>query len=216
MEQGINILALSDHNCCRNLPTFKEACELCSIMPVFGMEVNTIEDTHILALFGNLDDAMEFGTFIETLLPEINNDPKLFGNQLVVDIEGNIKETYKKSLLTTCGISIEDLVSEVLSRDGLVIPAHIDKGANSILCNLGFLPDLPFSALEAIQPKKHKDIYKQTILTGSDAHYLQHVGRRACQLELPSIDWEGLKQGLLDGHVFYKGDFQQESTEKAT
>ena len=209
MEQGINILALTDHNCGKNLTTFKEACQLCSIMPVFGMEVNTIEDTHILALFGNLKDALAFSCFIEALLPPIDNDPLLFGNQLVVDIEGTIVEQYKKSLLTTCGISIEDLVDEVLSRDGLVIPAHIDKEVNSILANLGFLPSLPFSAIELIKPHQHQGEFSYTMTTGSDAHYLEHVGRRSFQLEVPSLDWEGLKEGLRQGTIYYKGQFKQ-------
>ncbi|NBK24358.1 MAG: PHP domain-containing protein, partial [Spirochaetia bacterium] len=48
MEQGIQILALTDHNCGRNLPTFAQACELCSILPLFGMEITTVEEVHVL------------------------------------------------------------------------------------------------------------------------------------------------------------------------
>lgn len=203
MEKGINILALTDHNCTRNLEPFEQACNLCSILPIFGMEVNTIEDVHVLTLFKNIKDAQEFGYYVETLLPDINNDPKLFGNQNIVDIEGNILSTFKKSLLTTCGISLEDVVSECLSRDGLVIPAHIDKKANSILANLGFLPDLNYSALEALFPKNIKETFNKTIVQGSDAHYLEHVGRRYCFLEVEEISYEGLKQGLIDGKVSY-------------
>lgn len=204
MEKGINILALTDHNCSRNLGPFKEACELCDILPIFGLEVNTIEDVHVLALFKNLSDAHEFGFFIETLLPDIDNNPRIFGNQNIVDIEGNIISTFKKSLLTTCGISLNDVISECLSRDGLVIPAHIDKKANSILTNLGFLPDLEYSALEAIRPQDIKETYGKTIIQSSDAHYLEHIGRRYCYLEVEEVSYEGLKQGLKDGKVSYK------------
>ncbi len=203
MEKSIDILALTDHNCTRNLEPFGQACELCQILPIFGMEVNTIEDVHVLTLFKNIEDAQEFGFYIETLLPDIKNDPKLFGNQNIVDMEGNIISTFKKSLLTTCGISLEDVISECLSRDGLVIPAHIDKNANSILANLGFLPDLDYSALEAIRPSQIKERYNKTIIQSSDAHYLEHVGRRSCFLEVEEISYEGLKQGLIDGKVSY-------------
>lgn len=204
MEQGINIIALTDHNCTRNLPPFKEACDLCGIMGLYGLEVNTIEDVHILTLFKDLEDAMEFGFFIETLLPNIENKPTLTGNQNIVNMEGEITGIFKKSLLTTCGISLEDVVSETLSRDGLVIPAHIDRSVNSILATLGFLPDLPYSALEARNPSSIKDSKGLTILTSSDAHYFENIGDRACYLEVPEISFEGLKQGLIDGHVSYK------------
>jgi hypothetical protein len=204
MEKGIDILALTDHNCSRNLEPFQEACELCQILPIFGMEINTIEDVHVLSLFKTLNDAQEFGFYIESLLPNIKNDPRLFGNQNIVDIEGNIISTFEKSLLTTCGITLEDVVSETLSRDGLVIPAHIDKKANSILANLGFLPDLDYSALEAIRPQDIKETHNKTVIQGSDAHYLEHIGRRFCYLEVDEISYEGLKKGLIDGKVSYK------------
>ena len=191
MEKSIDILALTDHNCSRNLDSFKEACEICGIIPIFGIEVNTIEDVHVLTLFKEIDDAKEFGFYIETLLPNIKNDPKLFGNQNIVDMEGEIIDTFDKSLLTTCGISLEDVVNECLSRDGLVIPAHIDKGANSILSNLGFLPDLNYSALEAIRPFDLKQTYNKTVIQGSDAHYLEHIGRRSCFLEVFELSYEG-------------------------
>jgi PHP family Zn ribbon phosphoesterase len=203
MEQGIQILALTDHNCTRNLPAFSEACELCGIMGLYGIEVNTIEDVHVLVLFEKLHDAMEFGSFIEFLLPPIKNNPKLFGNQNIVNLEGEVTGTVEKLLLSTSGISFNDVIEEGLSRDALVIPAHIDRNANSALSTLGFLPDLPYSAVEAIRLPVDAQTYGKTILTGSDAHYLQHVGRRACYLEMPNLSFASLKLGLASGKISY-------------
>jgi PHP family Zn ribbon phosphoesterase len=204
LEQKIDIIALTDHNCTKNLKTFKEACDLCNIMGLFGIEVNTVEDVHVLSLYDNIKNAIEFGSLIEALLPNIYNKPKLLGNQNIVNLEGKIIGIYEKSLLTTCGMSLEDVVSETLSRDGLVIPAHIDRSVNSILATLGFLPDLPYSALEAIHPHNIKDSKGLTILTGSDAHYFENIGDRSCYLEVPELSYEGLKTGLRDGRVSYK------------
>ncbi len=97
LEQGINIIALTDHNCTKNLPAFKQACELCQIIGLFGLEINTIEDVHVLSLFENLEDALAFGAFIEALLPAIDNNPKLFGNQNIVDVSGEIIGTFTRS-----------------------------------------------------------------------------------------------------------------------
>ncbi|MFA6688815.1 MAG: PHP domain-containing protein [Sphaerochaetaceae bacterium] len=203
MEQKIDILALTDHNCGRNLPAFAEACELCGIVGVYGMEVNTIEDVHVLALFAHLDDAMDFSSFIEYLLPDIPNRPDLFGNQLIVDIEGKTTGVFEKSLFSTSGISFSDLIEEVLSRDGLVIPAHIDRPSNSAVANLGFLPDLPYSAVEAVKVPTEHEVWGKTVIQGSDAHFLSHVGKRNCRLEVPQRSFQGLKQGLSEGIVVY-------------
>jgi len=204
MEQGIQILALTDHNSARNLPAFKEACELCSIMPLFGIEVTTIEEVHVLTLFEKLEDAMQFGSFIEFLLPPIKNDCRLFGNQLVVNMEGEVLETVEKLLISTSGISFSDVIEEALSRDALVIPAHIDRFANSALANLGFLPNLPYSALEAIRLPVEAETYNKTILTASDAHRLEEVGRRSCYLEMEELSFEALKTALDRGLVTYR------------
>ncbi len=204
MEQGIGLLALTDHNSGRNLPTFKEACKLCSVMALFGIEVTTVEDVHVLTLFEKLDDAMQFSSFIEFLLPPIKNNPRLFGNQLVVNLEGETTETVEKLLISTSGISFGDVVEEALSRDALVIPAHIDKPANSALANLGFLPNLPYSALEAITLPVRAETYNRTILTASDAHRLEEVGRRSCYLEMEELSFEALKAALERGLVTYR------------
>ncbi len=204
MEQGIGILALTDHNSARNLPAFKEACELCSIMALFGIEVTTVEDVHVLTLFEKIEDAMQFGSFIEYLLPPIKNNPRLFGNQLVVNVEGEVLETVEKLLISTSGISFSDVIEEAISRDALVIPAHIDKGANSVLTNLGFLPDLHYSALEALRIPVKAETYNKTILTSSDAHRLEEVGQRSCYLEMDEISFEALKASLRLGLVTYQ------------
>lgn len=204
MEQGIHILALSDHNSTRNLPAFKEACELCSIMPLYGIEVTTVEEVHVLCLFESIEDAQAFGTFIEFLLPPIQNNPRLFGNQLVVNLEGEVIERVDKLLISTSGISFSDVVEEALSRDALVIPAHIDRYANSVLANLGFLPKLSYSALEAIRLPVEAETYNHTIITGSDAHRLEEVGRRACYVHMEEISFEALKASLRTGFVEYR------------
>ncbi len=204
MEQGIQILALTDHNCARNLPAFEQACVLCSILPLFGIEVTTIEEVHVLTLFPRLQDALEFGTFIEFLLPPIKNDARLFGRQLEVDLEGNIISEVEKLLASSSNLSFSDVVEEALSRDALVIPAHIDRFANSVLANLGFLPDLPYSALEAIHIPVGKDTKGKTVLTGSDAHSLEQVGRRSCFIELEEISFDALKRALPLGKVQYR------------
>jgi 3',5'-nucleoside bisphosphate phosphatase len=201
MEKGIEILGLSDHNCGRNLPAFCSACETCGIVPIMGIEVNTIEDVHVLGLFGNLDDAMDFSRFIEFLLPDIPNRPDLFGEQLIVNEEEEVTGVFPKNLIGTCGISFSDLVEEVISRDGLIIPAHIDRYAFSVKASLGFLPDMHYSAVEVLKVPPEMEVLNNTVIQGSDAHYLKEVGRRSCRLDLEELSFEGLKEGLRKGKV---------------
>ena len=200
LDAGIDILALTDHNSTRNLPAFAEACEIAGITAIFGLEVTTVEEVHVLALFEHLRDAMEFGEFIEFLLPDIRNVSQLFGDQLIVDLAGEVVGELEKSLYGAADISFENLIEEVLARDGLAIPAHIDRPSNGVLSNLGFLPEIRYSALEAIRIPVMCQTWGNPIVQGSDAHIIEHIGRRFCYIESETRDFQGLK-GALEGHA---------------
>jgi PHP family Zn ribbon phosphoesterase len=182
-DQGIDILALTDHNTGRNLGSFKEACEIVEITPIFGIEITTNEEIHLLALFENLDEAQKFSLYIENLLPKIPNTPKLFGNQIISDLTGENSEELTVMLSNACDISFDALVEEILNLGALAIPAHIDRPSNSVIGNLGFIPPLNYSAVEsiAIPPIVNTDMW--ATIQGSDAHYIEHIGRRRCFIE---------------------------------
>lgn len=203
LDAGIDMVALTDHNSTRNIPAFAEACSIAGIVGVFGLEVTTIEGVHVLALFGDAQHAVEFGLYIESILPPYKNMSHIFGDQLIVDVGGEVQGEVEKSLYGAASLSIDDLVDQVLQEGGLVIPAHIDRQADSLLANLGFVPDLPYSAIEAIRIPCHADVHGKTVVQGSDAHCLEHVGRRRCFAELQSLDVAGLRHALQTGSISY-------------
>ena len=45
---GLNIMALTDHNSCKNCPAFFKAAERHNITAVAGMELTTAEDIHVV------------------------------------------------------------------------------------------------------------------------------------------------------------------------
>ena len=57
---GLQLLALTDHNSCKNCPAFMDACRQYGIVPVPGMELCTAEEIHMICLFASLDDALAF------------------------------------------------------------------------------------------------------------------------------------------------------------
>ncbi|MFA5514142.1 MAG: PHP domain-containing protein [Sphaerochaetaceae bacterium] len=202
-ERGIDIVALTDHNSARNLEPFSEACEIVGITGIYGIEVNTIEDIHLLALFEHLNTALEFGLYIESILPKVKNNRRLFGNQLITDIAGNIIQEWQQFLYAAANASFDQLVKKILDWGGLAIPAHIDRPSNSVIANLGFLPKLPYSALELIvyPPTVETDSY--TVIQGSDAHYINHIGRRCCFIESEKEGFVALKDAFATTSVSF-------------
>ncbi len=200
--RGIDILALTDHNSTRNLPAFAVCCRRAGITPVFGLEVNTFEEVHVVCLFRELGQAEKFGNLIEASLPDIANDPDIFGDQVIVDPDEQVLGFVDVSLFSSSSISFFDLVPLVLDRGGLVIPAHIDRPANGAVSQLGFLPDLPYSAVESLSLPPTAEVYSNTVITGSDAHYPASIGRRSFFISgYTEPTFDNLSSALRDGHV---------------
>ena len=183
-EKGIDILGLSDHNSTDNLKAFAEACKIVDLIPFFGIEVTTIEEVHVLVSFQHIAPALAFGSWVNDHLPYYPNNEKLFGRQLIYDEEGNQTAEVEQMLATATTLGFEEVIDKALRKGALAIPAHIDRGSNSVLSNLGFLPELPYSAIEVVTPRSEFEELGYPVLTGSDAHRFEEVGIRSCVIEL--------------------------------
>lgn len=202
-EKNIDIVALTDHNSTLNLKPFSEACEIVGITGIYGLEVNTIEEIHLLALFKEVEVALEFGYYIDTLLPKIKNNRRLFGNQIISDLSGEVISEHEQFLYAAANASFDQLIETILEWGGLAIPAHIDRPSTSVFSNLGFLPDLNYSALESILYPPVVDTKDYTVIQGSDAHFLEHIGRRCCFIESEKEGFEALKDAFENKRVSF-------------
>jgi len=193
---GIDILALTDHNTARNMPAFDRCCRKIGIMPMYGIEVTTEEEVHVVCLFEQLRTAVSFGSFIESLLPDIHNVPDLFGDQVYVDYQETILGEIEKSLLQSTNMPFAQLIDEVYSWDGMVIPAHVDRPSFSAVSQLGFLPDLPYTAVESVRIPCPYEVYSNPVITNSDAHCLDNMGQRSWRIELEELSFSAVRQAL--------------------
>ncbi len=197
---GISLLGLSDHNSTRNLPAFDVCCTNQGIFPLCGIEVTTREEVHVTCYFETLKTAQHFGRFIESLLPDIPNSPDLLGDQVYVDSREHILGEVEKSLGQAADITFEQLLEEVHGLNGLFIPAHIDRPYFSVSSQLGFLPDLPYDAVESIRVPSAIDTYQNNVITNSDAHYLDGMGRRSWQIEISEYSFTAISAALESGN----------------
>ena len=70
---GLQIIALTDHNTTKNCPSFFKAAKTYGLIPVAGMELTTAEDIHAVCLFRDLESAMDFDTFVDSRRIKIKN-----------------------------------------------------------------------------------------------------------------------------------------------
>jgi len=182
--KGLDIIGITDHNTTRHCELISRLAVEKGIFVMQGAEVTTKEEVHCLAFFENTDALKTFQEFLDTNLPDIPNDPEIFGYQVQVDENEIIIFEEKKLLINAISKTMKEVEVFVHNLDGLFIPAHIDKMKNSIYSQLGFLPeDLIADALEVSRissPEKfsagHPEINRFSLIRSSDAHYPEHIG----------------------------------------
>jgi hypothetical protein len=183
-ERGIGILALTDHNAALNCPAFSIACGREGVVPLFGVEASSLEEVHVLCIFGTVEQALDFGELLKARLPRSSYDPAKLGDQAVVDADDDVLELPDYYLGGATQLGFDELCLEAARRRALVIPAHVDRPMFSVSSQLGFLPAGPYDAVEAIREPPESLRRGLPLVSGSDAHYPEHIGRRAFALDL--------------------------------
>ncbi len=199
-ELKIDAAAITDHNSALNCRAFGSCCREFGILPLYGIEVTSIEEAHILCLFETAEQAEKLGSIIYERLPDIPNKPEKFGDQVYVDENENIIGEVEKYLVSAAEISIDDLFKLVTEDDGLFIPAHIDKPVFSIPSQLGFLPPIHYSALETVTLPCPVETAEHTLIQNSDAHYPDDIGCRYTVYEADSVSFNSIRNAIKNGN----------------
>lgn len=180
---GLQVVALTDHNSCKNCEPFLKACEFYGILGIPGMELTTQEEVHVVCLFENLSDAIRFDGYVYDHLLNIKNEEEIFGKQQIMNEDDEEIGRVEKLLINATDIGFENVYDLVSSYNGIMIPAHLDKSSTSLISQLGFIP--PDSKFRTAEVKDMKNLhmlrrtnpYLETckIITDSDAHYVKDI-----------------------------------------
>lgn len=188
---GLQAIALTDHNTTGNCAALKEAAEQYGLTVLFGMELTTAEEVHTVCLFPDGASAGQWEAYVRSKLMKIENNPDIFGRQLLMDAKDHVLGEAPYLLINATEIAFEEVFEPVEQLGGVAFPAHVDKAANSLLSNLGFVPpDSRFTVAEISRPAETDPLFEQhpyfktcKILTDSDAHYLPDISRAIHQIE---------------------------------
>ena len=190
-EVGLHIIAITDHNMVENSLYAHEIGKKIDLHVLFGMELQTLEEIHLLAIFDNFEHALSLQDKVYKLLPDIRNDADYFGDQVVVNEENEIVRFEDRLLLNSAQISVTAASLWIKSHGGLCIMSHIDRQTFSIISQLGYIPDdLTCDALEIRNKERIAELLPLIMckdvpfVSFSDAHYLTDIGKRRINLDL--------------------------------
>lgn len=181
----LDIIAVSDHNTCKNLRSVEKVADAAGLIFLPGMELETAEEIHVLCLFGCVENAIKFeNEVVVPALPPVKNNERIFGRQVLYDELDNEIGIEDRYLINATTIGIDAVWSLVRDYGGIAIPAHIDKQTKSLISVLGMTDvSMNFRVFELSKnaPENYQD--NQFSLKGmdygyisnSDAHYLYDI-----------------------------------------
>jgi PHP family Zn ribbon phosphoesterase len=209
---GLDLVALTDHNSCKNCEAFLAAAKQFGILAIPGMELCTSEEVHVLCYFPCLEDAMAFDAFVESHLPPGENRADIFGNQYIYNKDDELAGELSCLLIERSSLSFFELYDIVPRFHGIFGPAHLDRTSNSLISNLGFVPPNSTFPFAEIKDARYTDQYKAwnpylnkcRIIYDSDAHYLDRINEPINKLPVNSKNIESVLETLADPGIVYQ------------
>ncbi len=185
----LDIIALSDHNTCGNVAVVSELAKKAGLIFLPAVEVETMEEIHVLCLFPTVENALQFEQqILRPSLPDIENDERIFGKQIIMDINDEVVSTDKRYHINATTIDIDNIAKIVGEFGGVAVPAHIDKSSKSLISMLGMADkSMGFNTFELSKNAPEDYVQNEfslknenySYIHNSDAHYLTDIFERA-------------------------------------
>ena len=203
-EAGLQIIGITDHNSTKNALAVKKLAEKKGIFVLTGAEVTTKEEVHCLAFFESEEGLVLFQEYLDEHIVKIPNSEHYLGFQPVVDTDENILEIIPYYLTSALKKGISEIQKKVVELNGIFIPAHVNRPANGIFAQLGFLPPgLHFDALGVTGKTTAGAIRKKYGLNpdisftyNSDAHFPDQIGSNFSVFYLEKAGFNEIKMAL--------------------
>jgi PHP family Zn ribbon phosphoesterase len=198
--EKLDVIAVCDHNASENVAYVLKIAEGKPITVLPGMEISSLEEVHVVALFDNLPDLLKLQAIVYSHLSGTNRED-YFGPQVIVNERDEVEGMNERLLIGSTDLSLDYIVKEIHSLGGLAIASHIDRPSFSVLSQLGFIDAAThFDALEisaATGLQKGRQIYPELssypFVTSSDAHTIKDIGRGVTTMILQEANIKEIK-----------------------
>ena len=177
-EAGMDGIALTDHQSARNAPAIAECARRANLACLFGLEVQTAEEVHTIAIFDTVEQALTLTDWVYEAMPKRVNDPETFGDQPVVTWDDDIVEMEWRILAMGCRRTIPETAEKVHELSGLYIAAHVDRPNHSVFGTLGCIPE-PLAAPSALPSKTTYFDAVELSRTADESIWLPKIGNYA-------------------------------------
>jgi 3',5'-nucleoside bisphosphate phosphatase len=188
--KGLDLIAVTDHNSAKNQPAIDAVAKRVGLSVLYGVEVCSYEEVHVLVYFRELNQVMQFDEWLcEHYLP-MRNHREFYGDQLMMNDQDEVMAHFLPNLSIAITQSIASIVKVAKRYQGACVYAHALHKRNGIIQQLGLImPDDLIDGLEVIYEEDKTKLIEdfpylqdKVWLRNSDAHQLQDILERSSHL----------------------------------
>jgi len=215
ISEKLDVIAVCDHNASENVEYLLRLAKGKPITVLPGMEVSSLEEVHVLALFDDLSNLIKLQATVYDHLPGKNRED-IFGPQVIVNDRDEVEGMNERLLIGATDLPINHIINEIHALGGLAVASHIDRPSYSILSQLGFIdPQTPFDALEISAAtgikqarRQYPELSAHAFIKSSDAHSIRDIGRGFSTMILQKVSIRELKLAFekRDGRHIVEGE----------
>lgn len=190
--RGINIIAVADHNSAEHVAVTARLARRHDLIALPAMEISSSEEAHILALFESVDSCMDLQKIVYDNLPDVPGYSHDETSQPVVNENDEVLFFNHHPLINATSLTLASVVDLIHRHKGIAIASHIDRETFSIISQLGFIPDdlaldgveLSWRIRSSQQAHGLVPQQKYPVVSFSDAHHVQDIGRRVTEFSM--------------------------------
>ncbi len=199
--KGLQVIAVTDHNSLRQQRVMAEVAHQYGLTYLYGVEIQSQEEVHILGYFTSEKDVDAMQRWIEDHQIKVKNRPTYFGEQTLYDVHDQMVEEEPVALIFSLNASLESCIKAIHHKGGKAVLAHLYGRKYGLIQQLGFIPEgLRIDGVELCDPREvpfFKNEYPQyahlPILCNSDAHQLGDIHEARFRLDDPTLRAWGIR-----------------------
>ena len=199
-SNGLDIIAICDHNSVKQLINFDYIKEKYNVLVVPGVEITVNEGYHVCCLFTNFINAYEFGNEIIANLNPYEHDLSKLGHQIVFDHNDDfLHEITSVTHQQFTKITIHKLREYMDKYGGIMILGHIERYDEKIYKEVQTIYKNCFDAIEINARTDYETIVKEypfllnkTITRSTDAHDLSVISMQKNSFNIDEKTVKGL------------------------
>lgn len=188
--KGLDLIAITDHNSVKQLTSLSQVAAD-KIDYIYGVEIQTREEVHVLAYFLKNIDLSKIQSFLDEYLIEEPNDADYFGHQYILNEKDEIIYEENRLLLKSLNLSLTEVIDNIHQLHGIAVLAHaMDERFSIMNIYMEIAKELDYDAIEVSKEEHIQQLIEQfpylkdTVwLRNSDAHRLDMINEPIHQID---------------------------------